>query len=241
MAIVGPGRQLRRRRAWSSPRDPARAPPIRTADTGEQVNPPPADRCAGTGHRAPLCCLRSSRRPRTTPICWHGQVDDRQRPADGGRSGDGVRLATAALLPHRRCVGRRAGGGFHLWWKGVPANEPIVACSVCSRSSSCRRWRLHFWALQASSSAAGQSYGASTPAPVEPPLPGRAVNWVATQVADVTSILEGSDSPARHPGDRNTCTFARRTCAVPLPDHRRRRVGVDGHRPGHRLEASRRL
>ena len=95
----------------------------------------------------------------------------------------------------------------------MPATEPIVACSVVLvvvQPPTEAAW--YFWALQASFlDAAGQSYGAAhTGLQWYPRHPGsRAVNWGGyAQAADVTSILEGSDSPLPGiPGDRNTRTF----------------------------------
>src|SRR5262245_62655011 len=110
--------------------------------------------------------------------------------------------------------GGGSGGGFHLWWKGVPADEPIVACSVVLEVVEPPTVAaLYFWALQASFlDATGRSYGAAhTGLQWNPRHPGsRAVNWGGyAQAADVTSILEGSDSPLPGiPGDRNTRNFA---------------------------------
>jgi hypothetical protein len=110
--------------------------------------------------------------------------------------------------------GGGGGGGFHLWWKDVPAGEPIVACSVVLEVLQLPTVAiLYFWALQASFlDANGRSYGAAhTGLQWNPRHPGsRAVNWGGyAQVADVTSILEGSDSQLPGiPGDRNTRTFA---------------------------------
>ena len=54
-------------------------------------------------------------------------------------------------LPTAGASGGGAGGGFHLWWKGVPANEPIVACSVVLEVVQPPTVdALYFWALQAS-------------------------------------------------------------------------------------------
>ena len=123
-------------------------------------------------------------------------------------------------FPTAGASGGGAGGGFHLWWKGVPANEPIVACSVVLEVVQPPTVAaLYFWALQASFlDATGQSYGAAhTGLQWNPRHPGsRAVNWGGyAQAADVTSILEGSDSPLPGiPGDRNTRTFAWRD-AIP--------------------------
>lgn len=117
-------------------------------------------------------------------------------------------------LPTVGAPGGGAGGGFHLWWKGVPANEPIVACSVVLEVVQPPTVAaLYFWALQTSFlDAAGQSYGAAHTGLQWNPRHsgGRAVNWGGyAQAADVTSILEGSDSPLPGiPGDRNTRTFA---------------------------------
>jgi hypothetical protein len=117
-------------------------------------------------------------------------------------------------LPVGGAPGGGAGGGFHLWWKGVPANEPIVACSVVlevlERPTVAT---LYFWALQASFlDTSGRSYGAAHTGLQWNPRHsgGRAVNWGGyAQAADVTSILEGSDSALPGiPGDRNTRTFA---------------------------------
>ena len=106
------------------------------------------------------------------------------------------------------------GSGFHLWWQGVPTEEPVTSCSVvlevlvppavprCT-SGPCRR---------RSSTASGRSYGAAhTGSQWNPRHPGsRAVNWGGyAQAADVGSVLEGSDSPSDGiPGDRNTRNYA---------------------------------
>ena len=84
-------------------------------------------------------------------------------------------------LPTAGAPGGGAGGGFHLWWKGVPTNEPIVACSVVLEVVQPPTVAaLYFWALQASFlDAAGQSYGAAhTGLQWNSRHPGgRAVNW----------------------------------------------------------------
>src|SRR5262245_6081085 len=110
--------------------------------------------------------------------------------------------------------GGGAGAGFHLWWKGLEATEPIVACSVVLEVLEAPRVpRLYFWALQASFvDGQGQSYGAAhTGLQWNPRHPGsRAVNWGGYgNAANVQSILDGTDSPL--PGfsdDRNTRHFA---------------------------------
>jgi hypothetical protein len=106
------------------------------------------------------------------------------------------------------------GSGFHLWWQGVPADEPITSCSVVLEVLVAPSVpTLYFWALQASFlDATGRSYGAAhTGLQWNPRHPGgRAVNWGGyAQAADVTSVLDGSDSPLDGiPGDRNTRNFA---------------------------------
>ena len=106
------------------------------------------------------------------------------------------------------------GGGFHLWWKGLPADEPIVSCSVVLEVLQPPTVpALYFWALQASFlDQVGTSYGAAhTGLQSNARHPGgRAVNWGGyAQAADVGSVLEGTDSPLPGiPGDRNTRTFA---------------------------------
>ena len=106
------------------------------------------------------------------------------------------------------------GGGFHLWWKGVAADEPIVACSVVLEVvQEPSVDKLYFWALQASFlDASGVSHGAAhTGLQWNPRHPGgRAVNWGGyAQAADVRSVLDGTDSPLPGiPGDRNTRNFA---------------------------------
>lgn len=109
---------------------------------------------------------------------------------------------------------KTVGGGFHLWWKGVPTDEPIVACSVVLEVLQPPSVpALYFWALQASFlDEAGISYGAAhTGLQWNARHPGgRAVNWGGyAQAADVGSVLDGTDSPLPGiPGDRNTRTFA---------------------------------
>jgi hypothetical protein len=120
----------------------------------------------------------------------------------------------------RRLLGRLqpgssgVGGGFHLWWKGIATDEPLVACSVVLEVLvEPTVPTLYFWALQASFlDAAGVSHGAAhTGLQWNPRHPAsRAVNWGGyAQAADVTSVLEGTDSPLPGiPGDRNTRNFA---------------------------------
>ena len=109
---------------------------------------------------------------------------------------------------------RAVGGGFHLWWKGLSTDEPIVACSVVLEVLQPPSVpALYFWALQASFlDEAGVSYGAAhTGLQWNARHPGgRAVNWGGyAQAADVGSVLDGTDSPLPGiPGDRNTRTFA---------------------------------
>ncbi len=106
------------------------------------------------------------------------------------------------------------GSGFHLWWHGVPSDEPVISCSVVLEVLVPPAVpTLYFWALQASFlDGSGRSYGAAhTGLQWNPRHPGgRAVNWGGyAQAADVTSVLEGSDSPLDGiPGDRNTRNFA---------------------------------
>jgi hypothetical protein len=105
------------------------------------------------------------------------------------------------------------GGGFHLWWQGVPAGEPIVACSVVLEVlQEPVVDKLYFWALQASFlDAFGVSHGAAhTGLQWNPRHPDRrAVNWGGyAQAADVRSVLDGTDSPLPGiPGDRNTRNY----------------------------------
>ena len=116
-------------------------------------------------------------------------------------------------FPTAGASGGGAGGGFHLWWKGVPTTEPIVACSVVLEVVQPPTVAaLYFWALQASFLDRGRRVGGAHLGLQWYSLhPGStAVNWGGyAQAADVTSILEGSDSPLPGiPGDRNTRTFA---------------------------------
>ena len=106
------------------------------------------------------------------------------------------------------------GSGFHLWWHGVPSDEPVISCSVVLEVLVPPAVpTLYFWALQASFlDGSGRSYGAAhTGLQWNPRHPGgRAVNWGGyAQAADVGSVLDGSDSPLDGiPGDRNTRNFA---------------------------------
>jgi hypothetical protein len=106
------------------------------------------------------------------------------------------------------------GSGFHLWWQGVPTDEPVTSCSVVLEVLVPPAVpTLYFWALQASFlDGTGRSYGAAhTGLQWNPRHPGgRAVNWGGyAHVADVGSVLDGSDSPLDGiPGDRNTRNFA---------------------------------
>jgi hypothetical protein len=110
--------------------------------------------------------------------------------------------------------GGSTAGGFHLWWKNVPTDEPLVACSVVLEVlQEPTIPMLYFWALQASFlDAAGVSYGAAhTGLQWNPRHPGsRAVNWGGyAQAAEVSSVLDGTDSSLDGlAGDRNTRTFA---------------------------------
>ncbi len=112
------------------------------------------------------------------------------------------------------------GGGFHLWWQGVPADEPLVACSVVLEVlQEPVVDKLYFWALQASFlDAFGVSHGsAHTGLQWNSRHPDRrAVNWGGyAQAADVRSVLDGTDSPLPGiAGDRNTRNYAWRE-AVP--------------------------
>jgi hypothetical protein len=105
------------------------------------------------------------------------------------------------------------GGGFHLWWQGVPTDEPVVACSVTLEVlQEPVVERLYFWALQASfTDASGRNYGAAhTGLQWNPRHPDhRAVNWGGyASAADVRSVLEGTDSALPGiPGDRNTRNY----------------------------------
>jgi hypothetical protein len=111
-------------------------------------------------------------------------------------------------------AGGSTAGGFHLWWKGVAADEPLVACSVVLEVLvEPTVPKLYFWALQASFlDPGGVSHGAAhTGLQWNPRHPdSRAVNWGGyAQAADVTSVLDGTDSPLPGiPGDRNTRNFA---------------------------------
>ncbi len=124
-----------------------------------------------------------------------------------------------------------AGAGFHLWWKGLTLDEPVVGCSVVLEVLQRPVVdRLYFWALQASFlDASGQSHGAAhTGLQWNPRHPGcTAVNWGGYgRASDVHSILDGTDSPL--PGfvdDRNTRHFGWRE-AVPY------RFGIGRGREG---------
>jgi hypothetical protein len=117
------------------------------------------------------------------------------------------------LLHRLRGASSGVGGGFHLWWKGLPAGEPIAECSVVLevlREPVVDK--LYFWALQASFvDAAGLTYGAAhTGLQWNPRHPGnRAVNWGGyAHAADVGSVLDGTVSTLPGiPGDLNTRTF----------------------------------
>jgi hypothetical protein len=105
------------------------------------------------------------------------------------------------------------GGGFHLWWQGVPTAEPIVACSIVLEVlQEPVVDRLYFWALQASFlDEFGMSHGsAHTGLQWNPRHPDhRAVNWGGyARAVDVGSVLDGTDSPLPGiPGDRNTRNY----------------------------------
>ncbi len=105
---------------------------------------------------------------------------------------------------------RPVGGGFHLWWHGIGEGAPITACAVTLEVLQAPRVDdLYFWAMQASFlDGSGTTHGAAhTGLQWNRRHPGfRAVNWGGYgQAADVTSILEGSESElASTPGDRNT-------------------------------------
>jgi hypothetical protein len=105
------------------------------------------------------------------------------------------------------------GGGFHLWWQGVPTGEPIVQCSVVLEVlQEPVVDKLYFWALQASFfDDLGVVHGsAHTGLQWNPRHPDhRAVNWGGyARASDVHSVLDGSDSPLPGiPGDRNTRSY----------------------------------
>ena len=73
------------------------------------------------------------------------------------------------------------GSGFHLWWHGVPSDEPVISCSVVLEVLVPPPVpTLYFWALQASFlDGSGRSYGAAhTGLQWNPRHPGgQAVNW----------------------------------------------------------------
>jgi len=97
---------------------------------------------------------------------------------------------------------------FHLWWLDEP-REPVVSVAVTLEVLELPSVsRLYFWALQATFSGDGRSFGgAHLGLQWNPRYPGsRAANWGGyANVGDVTSILEGSVSPLRStPNDPNT-------------------------------------
>ncbi len=114
---------------------------------------------------------------------------------------------------------RPTGGGFHLWWQGIEVGSPIIGCAVTLEILEQPRVQaLYFWALQVSFlDAEAHSYGAAhTGLQWNHRHPGgRAVNWGGYALAaDVTSILEGSQSPLPStPDDRNTRDYPWRAAA----------------------------
>lgn len=106
-----------------------------------------------------------------------------------------------------------SGGGFHLWWRGLPADEPIVACEITLEIlHEPQVPRIYFWAMQMTFlDEVGTNHGVAHTGLQWNPRHAdhRAVNWGGyRQAADVTSILEGSDSPLPStPDDRNTRDF----------------------------------
>ena len=132
------------------------------------------------------------------------------------------------------------GSGFHLWWKGVPSNEPIVACSVVLEVVQPPTVAaLYFWALQASFLDAHRPVLRRGPhrAPVEPPPPGQPggeLGWL--RAGGRRHLHPGRQrlTAARHPrGPEHPHVRVARRDPVPLHDpSRHRRVGVDGDRSG---------
>ncbi len=98
---------------------------------------------------------------------------------------------------------------WHAWWHDVEGSVPIVAVSVTIEILQQPTVdRLYFWALQASFSDGGHTYGtAHTGLQWNPRHPAnRAVNWGGYgDVGDLQSILPGSTSPLPStPDDPNT-------------------------------------
>ncbi len=125
---------------------------------------------------------------------------------------------------------------FHLWWQELQGNEPFVEASATVEVLQAPTVdKLYFWAFQVSFLDGERSTGsAHIGLQWNPNHPNnRAVNWGGySNVADVTSILEGSHSPLpSRPNDVNTRDFAWKE-AVPY------RFGVSRARDGWRGEVT---
>jgi len=107
-----------------------------------------------------------------------------------------------------------AGGmsSFHLWWQGIDGGTPLTEVSATLevlRQPDINR--LYFWALQTSFISDAATHGAGhIGLQWNPRHPSNtAVNWGGyASVADVGSVLDGSDSPLPStPADPNTRDF----------------------------------